>query len=213
MQNHPVPQEYHALFAIGKKDRRDNIIDFKIPPVIVESPVPIDEYRSTIFRDHISDQTLPMIYTQPSHFIVLRPSALSHRIYVREELQRSNLHISEEFELNNFMKFADIVYLLDPEVSFHWKWRVIMRTLHDSGLQEQNKAVVFLFKDHINNGEIMDIKKRIRITMGETPVLVRYNGNPEIALGIHHLHAPDDDRLPIEYNVLMHARYKTSVFS
>jgi len=212
MQNHPIPLEYHALFAVGKKDRRGSVIDFKIPPVIIESSIPIDEYRSAIFKDHISDESLPMIYTQPSHFIILRPSALSHRVYVREELQKSNLHISEEFELDNFMKFADIVYLLDNEVSFHWKWRVIMRTLHDTGLQEQNKAIVFLFKDHTNNSNIMDIKKRIRINMGETPVLVKYNSIPEIALGIHHLHAPDTDRLPIEFNVLMHAKHKTSVF-
>jgi hypothetical protein len=150
-----------------------------------------------------------MVYTEVMSFIVLRPTGLQYRDLVREELLKSGLCVVEEFELENFMQFADTLYFLDPEVSFHWKWRVIIRTLHETGVQNQNKAVVFVLQDGKN---VMEVKKRIRAEIGETPVLVRYAGKPEIALGIHHLHCPDSERLAIEYNVLMHAKNKTSVF-
>ena len=88
-----------------------------------------------------------------------------------------------------------------------------MRVLNDTCLQDQNKAVVFLLNNHNVNVDVMNVKKRMRVSMGETPVLVRYANKPEIALGIHHLHSPDSERLAIEYNALMHARYKTSVFA
>ena len=208
-QAHPVPQEYHRLFAIGETDRRGNIIDFKVPPIIVDSLLPMAKHKELIFGGHVPADCLPMVYTEVMSFIVLRPTGLQHRDLVREELLKSGMCVSEEFELENFMQFADTLYFLDPEVSFHWKWRVIIRTLHETGVQNQNKAVVFVLQDGKN---VMEIKKRIRAEMGETPVLVRYAGKPEIALGIHHLHCPDSERLAIEYNVLMHARNKTSVF-
>ena len=89
-----------------------------------------------------------------------------------------------------------------------------MRVLHDTGFQDQNNAIAFILKNHGQNMSVMmGIKKRIRISIGETPVLVRYANKPEIALGIHHLHSPDFERLAIEHNTLMHARYKTSVFT
>ena len=150
-----------------------------------------------------------MAYTEAVDFVVLRPTGLQYWDFVREELIKSGLCITEEFELGNFMQFADILYFLDPEISFHWKWRVITRTLHDTGTQNQNKAVVFVLR---NGKNVMDAKKRIRGKIGETPVLVQYAGKAEIALGIYHLHSPDSERLAIEYNVLMHARNKTSVF-
>lgn len=208
-QRHPVPEEYHELFAIGNTDRRGNIIDFKVPPVIIDSLLPMAKHKELIFDGHVPADCLPMVYTEAMSFIVLRPTGLQYRDSVREELIRSGLCIAEEFELENFMQFADILYFLDPEVSFHWKWRVIIRTLHNTGVQNQNKAVVFVLE---NGNNTMSVKKRIRAEIGETPVLVRYAGKPEIALGIHHLHCPDSERLAIEYNVLMHARNKTSVF-
>lgn len=210
--NHAIPEKYHELFYIGTLDRRGNIIDFKIPPVIVDSLIPMDQYKKIIFDEHISAELLPLVHTKAERFIILRPTALVHRVFVREQLIEFGLKIQEEFELDNFMQFADILYLLDSEISFHWKWRVIMRSLHDTGIQDQNKAIVFILENQECNDMLMDIKKNIRTDMGETPVLVRYNGTPEIALGIHHLHSPDLERLTIEYNVLMHARYKTSVF-
>lgn len=209
-QRHPVPEEYHELFAIGATDRRGNLIDFKVPPVIVDSLLPMDKHKELIFDGYIPADRLPMVYTEAISFVVLRPTGLHHRDFVREELLKSGLSITEEFELENFMQFADTLYFLDPEVSFHWKWRVIIRTLHDTGVQNQNKATVFVLG---NDKNVMDIKKRIRVEMGETPVLVRYGGKPEIALGIHHLHCPDPERLAIEYNVLMHAKNKTSIFA
>jgi hypothetical protein len=209
LQKHPVPKEYHKLFAIGEKDRRGNIIDFKIPPVIVDSLLPMGEHKELIFAGHVPASCLPMVYTDAMNFIVLRPTGLHHRDFVRDELLISGMCIIEEFEIKNFMQFADTLYFLDPKVSFHWKWRVIVRTLHDTGVQDQNNAVIFVLK---NADAIMNVKKRIRAEIGETPVLVRYAGKPEIALGIHHLHCPDSERLAIEYNVLMHARNKTSIF-
>ncbi len=210
---HPIPRKYHQIFAIGKIDRRGNVIDFKTAPVIVDSPISMEDYKKRIFSEHVSAECLPIKYFKAQQFIVLRPTALHYRTHIREELRKSGMRIEEEFELNNFMKFADSLYLLNPEISFHWKWRVIMRVLHDTGFQDQNNAIAFLLKNPGENVSIMDVKKRIRVNIGETPVLVRYANKPEIALGIHHLHSPDSERLAIEYNTLMHARHKTSVFA
>ncbi len=213
-KKHPVPEEYHEIFAIGKIDRRGNVIDFKTPPAIVDSPISTDDYKKFIFDEHVPTECLPVRYFEAKCFILLRPTALHYRAYIREELKRAGMQIEEEFELDNFMKFADSLYLLNPEIPFHWKWRVIMRVLHDTGFQDQNNAVAFVLKNHEQNVSIvMDVKKRMRISIGETPVLVRYANKPEIALGIHHLHSPDSERLAMEYNTLMHARYKTSVFA
>ena len=209
-QRHPVPEEYHKLFAIGDTDRRGNIINFKVPPVIIDSLLPMARHKELIFESHVPADCLPMVYTEAMSFLILRPTGLQYRGFVSGELLKSRLCIVEEFELENFMQFADTLYFLDPNVSFHWKWRVIIRTLHDTGFQNQNKAVVFVLR---NGKGVMDVKKRIRAEIGETPVLVRYAGKSEIALGIHHLHCPDLERLAIEYNVLMHARNRTSVFA
>ena len=212
-KKHPIPEEYHWIFAIGKIDRRGSVIDFKTPLVIVDSPMPMEDYKKLIFDEHVPEECLPVEYRDAKEFVVLRPTALHYRVLIREELEKSGMQIEEEFELDNFMKFADSIYLLNPEISFHWKWRVIMRVLHDTGLQDQNNAVVFLFKNQDGSVNVMDVKRRIRTNMGETPVLVRYANKPEIALGIHHLHSPDSERLAIEYNTLMHAKHKTSVFA
>jgi hypothetical protein len=211
-KKHPIPEKYHWIFAIGKIDRRGNVIDFKTPPVIVDSLISMEDYKKLIFGEHVPAECLPVRYFEARQFVVLRPTALHYRAYIREELEKSGMQIEEEFELNNFMKLADSIYLLNPEIPFHWKWRVIMRVLHDTGFQDQNNAVVFLLKSHEEGMNVMDVKKRLRASMGETPVLVRYANKPEIALGIHHLHSPDSERLAIEYNTLMHAKHKTSVF-
>lgn len=212
-KKHPVPEEYHEIFAVGKIDRRGNVIDFKTPPVIVDSPISIEDYKKLIFGEHVPAECLMVRYFEVRQFILLRPTALHYRSYIREELEKSGMRIEEEFELNNFMKLADSIYLLNPEISFHWKWRVIMRVLHDTGFQDQNRCVVFILKSHKGGTNVMDVKKRLRASIGETPVLVRYANKPEIALGIHHLHSPDSERLAIEYNTLMHAKHKTFVFA
>jgi hypothetical protein len=145
--NHPVPAEYHKLFAIGETDRRGNIIDFKVPPIILDIDNPISHYRDRVFEEHVHSRTLPKIYTEDvNHFIILRPTALLYRAYVREELIKSGLIIKDEFELDNFRKLSDSIYELDSYVSFHWKWRVITQVMHNTGIQNQDKAIVFLFE-------------------------------------------------------------------
>jgi hypothetical protein len=214
MENkHPVPKQYHRLFAIGQIDRRGNVIDFKSPLIIIDSLLPISEYKKLVLNAHIDAMSLPQNHVKTRKFMVLRPTALQYRGYVKKELQKFGLPVEEEFELNNFMKFADIIYSLNPRISFHWKWRIIMRALHDTGTQNQNKAVVFVFGNQKSALDITKIKRHIHTNLGETPVLIRHAGIPKIALGIHHLHSPDPQRLIIEYNVLMHAKNTTSVFA
>ena len=49
--------------------------------------------------------------------------------------------------------------------------------------------------------------------MGEIPVIVKYKNKSKFSLGIHHLHSSDIEKVSLEYNVIMHAINKTSVFS
>lgn len=214
---HPVPKRYHGLFHIGETDRRGNIIDFKVPPVIVDAPQSLIEYKQAILSGHVDAEKLPLEHTAPQRFLILRPTALPYRSFVREQLTESGLSIQDEFLLTNFMQLADILYQLDPQTPFHWQWRVIMRTLHEGGVQNQNTAVAFTFKDsadpNAQHAAIMQLKADLRRDMGEIPVIVRHGSQPTIALGIHHLHAPEVDRVAVEYNALMHARRRTSVFS
>jgi hypothetical protein len=216
-KRHPVPEKYHQLLYINQTDRRGNLIDFKSPPVVVYSQIPISEYKEKVLKEHIDAESLPMIYTDAKPFLILRPTALPYVSFIREELIESGLSIYEEFKQDNFIHFSDILYKLDPNTSFNWQWRIITRSLHDTGVQDQNTAFVFLFNNEIDIDNqiesILNFKKRIRIDMGELPVVVKYNNKEEICLGLHHLHSPDPERLLIEYNVLMHAKNKTSVFS
>lgn len=215
---HPVPEKYHRLLHIGETDRRGNLIDFKIPPVIIDSPISIPEYRAMVLEQHIDIGSLPIVYHDASCFVILRPTALPHRIFIREQLVESGLSIREEFELDNFIQLADVLYQLDLRKSFHWQWRVIMKSLHNTGTQDQNTAFVFVlehadYEIESHSQKVMDLKKQIRRDMGETPIIVRHNGKTEIALGIHHLHSPEHDAVSVEYNAVMHAKNKTSVFS
>ncbi len=214
---HPVPSRYHEPLYIGELDRRDNRIDFKVPPVVVQSPREISEYKQAIFAEHIDAESLPMIYNDDLSFIVLRPTALPYRTWLKEEVEIAGLLIHEEFEIKNFMRFSDILYVLKKGTEFHWQWRVIMRALHESGTQDQNRAFAFVLKnsdDRIQSHEQLNsLKKRVRQDMGETPVIVKSKGIIEIALGIHHLHVSEFERVQVEYNTLMHARNMTSVFA
>lgn len=214
---HPVPAAYHQLLHIGETDRRGNIIDFKVPPVIVDSPRAIADYKETVLSEHVEAEDLPMAHTDAKCFMILRPTALACRSFVREQLAESGFSIYEEFVLDNFIRLADILYLLNPGTSFHWQWRIIMRSLHDTGTQDQNTAFAFTLEGgedpERHHAAVMDLKKNLRRDMGEMPVIVRHGGKAEIALGIHHLHVPEFERLPTEYNALMHAKNKTSVFS
>jgi hypothetical protein len=213
---HPIPSKYHKAFYIGETDRRGNVIDFKVPPVILDSAKSMTACKSEIFGEYVSAENLSRMYNSTWPFIILRPTGLLHISFVREQLRSAGIKVVEEVELDNFMKLADSLYFLDPKIPFHWKWRVIMRTMHASGLMNQNRAVVF-FLESKNPGKsfhskIMEVKKRIRVQLGELPVIVKYNRRIKIALGIHHLHSPDESRLPIEFNALMHACNKTSIF-
>ena len=214
---HPVPEKYHKILYIGDRDRRGNLIDFKTPPVIVDSLVSISDHEKSILSEYVPADSLPLEYRDDKCFIILRPTALPHRSFIREQLEESGLLVCEEFALNNFIKVANILYQFDPNKSFHLQWRIIMRSLHETGTQDQNTAIVFMFESPDGkercNDMVMNFKKRIRSDMGEIPVIIRHNKKPEIALGIHHLHSPETDAILTEYNVLMHAKNKTSVFS
>jgi len=86
---HPIPEEYHWIFAIGKIDRRGSVIDFKTPPVIVDSPMPMEDYKKLIFDEHVPEECLPVEYRDAKQFVVLRPTALHYRVLIREELEKS----------------------------------------------------------------------------------------------------------------------------
>lgn len=214
---HPVPVRYQSALSIGENDRRGNVIDFKIPPIVVESPRLTSEYKQMIFTEHVEAEELPMVYTEGLSFIVLRPTALPFKAWLREEIEDDGMSVCGEFEINNFMRFSDVLYLLNPTTDFHWKWRVIMRVLHETKTQNQDHAYAFVIscgEDQARSHDrLVSLKKRIRQDMGETPVIVKSNGAIEIALGIHHLHVPEFERVSIEFNTLMHAVNKTSVFA
>ncbi len=214
---HPVPPEYHEILFIGGTDRRGNIVDFNIPPIILElDNLSIESYREKIFNNHIDIKDIPLRYTNPLPFLVLRPTGLSYFGYVREMLRKHKISIREEFLIDNFMSFSDIIYDLNPEIPFHYQWRIIMHSLHEKGFQNQNYAYIFLLDEKkvgtINHSLIMNFKKEVRLALGELPVVIKNNDIPAIGLGIHHLHAPDFNRIQIEYNTLMHAKFKTSIF-
>lgn len=211
-QHHVVPEEYHGILHIGDLDQRGNVIDFKVPPIIVNSANSIRTYEEAVLKEHIDAGSLPMVYVDARPFVILRPSALLYKVFVREQLEESGMVISEEFELLNFMRFADSIYELDRKKSFHINWRIIVKVLHETGMQNQNKAFVFILKAETSEKnsvaeKCIVIKNKIRLGIGDVPVVIKYNGVAEIALGIHHLHSPNASRIPVEYNALMHAKY------
>jgi hypothetical protein len=212
---HPVPKRYHEILFIGQNNSRGHLIDFKVPPVVVDSVRSIDECRSMVLAEHIDIKSLPFDHQQSKCFLIVRPTALPYRFYVKDLLLESGLVLSEEFELDNFMSLADVLYQVDLEKAYHWKWRIIMNTLHESGAQDQNRAYVYVLEkgNEITNEKVAALKKRIRIDMGELPVVVKHRDAEILALGLHHLHSPDMEHLALEYNALMHAKYKSSVFS
>ncbi len=213
--NHPVPKKYHKLLHIGEKSRKGGIIDFKVPPVIVDSTVSILAHKETVLGEHVDIKSLPLAHPESKCFLILRPTALQYRLFVSDQLMDSGLAIHDEFELENFMRLADVLYQLDLAKPYHWQWRVIMKILHESGVQNQNKAFAFVIEDDDEavSGRVSRLKNKIRLDLGETPIIVEQGGVPKIALGIHHLHSPDASEVPVEYNALMHAKNKTSVFS
>jgi hypothetical protein len=218
VHKHPVPLEYHQILFIGGTDRRGNKVDFKIPPVIIELNNPsIEKSSQKIFNNHIDINDIPLKHKDSIPFLVLRPTALNYLGYIKEMLRKYGIGIREEFLIDNFMTFSDVIYDLDPNISFHSEWRVIMHALHKHCFQNQNYAYIFLLEEKQRNrteydSVIMKFKKDIRSILGELPVIIKDNGIPKIGLGLHHLHAPGFNRVQIEYNVLMHAKNKTSIF-
>ncbi len=212
---HPVPKRYHEILCIGHMSSRDHLIDFKVPPVVVDSVCPIDEFRSLSLDKHIDIKSLPFDHQQSKCFLIVRPTALPYRFYVRDLLLELGLKPSDEFELDNFMSLADVLYQVNLEKAYHWKWRVIINTLHESGAQDQNRAHVFVFEsdDQVICDKVMKLKKKIRFDLGELPVVVKYKDEAVLALGLHHFHSPDMKDIALEFNALMHAKNKTSVFS
>ena len=212
---HPVPEKYHEILFIGNNNSRGRIVDFKVPPIVADSSKSIEECRSAVLAEHVDIKSLPFDHKESKCFLIVRPTALPYRFYVRDMLLESGLSCSEEFELDNFMSLADVLYQVDLEKAYHWKWRIIMNTLHESGAQDQNRAYVFVLEDgeESTSDKLMTLKKKIRLDLGELPVVVKHNGVAVLALGLHHLHSPDTKDLPLEFNALMHAKNKTSVFS
>lgn len=214
---HPVPEKYHKLLYINETDRRGNIIDFKVPPIIIHSDKSINEHKKYVLDNHINTENLPVIYTDVKPFIILRPTALVYRMFLMEELKDFGFKIIEEIELNNFILLSDILYKFDPNVSFNWQWRIITRVMHETNTQDQNKAFVFLLEAdseiNIFLSKLDDFKRNMRSDMGEVPIIIKYHNQERLSLGIHHLHSPDPDRFLLEYNAIMHARNRTSFFS
>jgi hypothetical protein len=56
---HPVPERYHEMLCIGHTNSRGHLIDFKVPPIVVDSTRSIDECRSIVLAEHIDIKSLP----------------------------------------------------------------------------------------------------------------------------------------------------------
>lgn len=214
---HPVPKKYHKLLHINEADKRGNIIDFKIPPIIIYSDKSIKEHRKYVIDNHIDIRNLAMIYTDVKPFIILRPTAIIYKMFLKEKLKDHRFNIIEEIELDNFLLLSDILYKFDKNISFNWQWRIITRVMHETNTQNQNNAFIFLLEpdSYIDNFlmRLCNFKRNIRNDIGDVPIIIKYKNKKRLSLGIHHLHSPDPDRLLLEYNAIMHAKNKTSFFA
>jgi hypothetical protein len=213
-----IPPKYREMLYVGMRNRAGEIIDYKHPPVFIHSQLTLKQYRECVFADHISIEDVPIEYTDPMSFILVRPTAMHAVGWIRDSLVGAGFRIAEEVPLGNYRKLADIIYDLSSDLHFTWQWRVIMRSLHDTGVQNQDIALAFLLRENWADEDeykvaVMDTRSRLRREIGNTPYLFMYRKEAVIGMDLHHLHAPDFSLIGVEYNVLMHAFHRTSVFS
>jgi hypothetical protein len=213
-----IPPEYRKMLFVGERNRAGNIIEFHRPLVFVKSPYSREEYKRKILSEHIDASKIPLIYQRTQPFIIIRPTSLEYTAEVKQRLGKLGLIITNEINIDNFIKLSDSLYELSDDMPFTLSWRIITRALHDSGLQNQNTAVVLMIGNKFNSSndyqlQVLDNRQKIREDIGSIPYIVQYLGETIVAMDLHHLHAPDFDRLSIEYNALMHAVNKTSIFA
>lgn len=212
-----IPPEFHEVLFVGKPNRAGEIIDFKHPPTFIQSEKSLAEYKDHFFSTHIPANHLPFIHGNARPFIILRPTALDYKDFVMSSLRDFGLKVSETIVLENFMKLAGCVYDLDEDLDFTWKWRALMHGLHDNDIQDQNTALVFLFDREISTSPtqhtyLLEARSKIRSQIGSTPYLFFHEEELEFGMDLHHLHSPDYELLAVEYNALMHAVNRTSIF-
>lgn len=186
--------------------------------MFIHSQRTLEQYRELVFAQHIPIEVVPIVHTEPRSFIVVRPTAMHAADWVRNELVKARLCIAETILLGNFRRFADIIYDLSPDMHFTWQWRVLMRSLHDTGVQNQDTALAFILDGNWTEADaykaaVIDTRTRVRKEIGNTPYLFMYQEEAVFGMDLHHLHSPDFTLIGVEYNILMHAYHRTSVFS
>lgn len=169
---------------MGQPNRAGEFIDYKHPPTFIHSGTPLVEYKRMIFEQHVPAKDIPLIYQNARPFLILRPTGLGHIVLVEQRLRELGLEPVDVIDIGNFMRFADAVYVLDPSMSFTWKWRTLMFGLHATGLQNQNLArVYFLGEGFAESAEryqtLTRAKGFIRREIGNMPYLffIKVNWN------------------------------------
>lgn len=194
-------------------DIKSHLLD---SPVHINLPLSLNTYKEKIFSEHIDEESIPLIYTEPKPFMIVRPTAFLYSDSVKDRLVKCGLEITQQLDIDNFIKLSDVLYVLSEEMDFTWRWRIVTRLIHERGIQNQNRARAFIFRnvferepdyDHV----VKETKLRIRNELGDTPYILQ-NLDQTTIVNLHHLHAPNFSRIQTEYNILMHAINKTSVF-
>lgn len=148
--------------------------------------------------------------------MMIRPTSFLYPCLVKDKLINCGLEINQQLNIDNFIKLSDILYILSERMDFTWKCRIVTRLIHDTKIQNQNRATALIFKSVFEREPDYDhmIKKpklRIRGELDDTPYILQ-NLDQTIIVNLHHLHAPNFKRIKKEYNILMHAINKTSIF-
>lgn len=81
-------------------------------PVYIKLPLSLDDYKKRIFLEHIDGQSIPLTYTDPKTFIIVRPTGLSYSDLIRTKLINSGLEIDQQLDIYNFIKLSDVLYVL-----------------------------------------------------------------------------------------------------
>lgn len=95
---------------------------------------------------------------------------------------------------------------------------MITRLIHNIGIQNQNIARVFILRNTFETEEdynqtLRATKLKVRDELGNTPYILQNSDDSiQTIINLHHLHAPNFERVQTEYNILMHAINRTSVF-
>lgn len=131
--------------------------------------------------------------------MIVRPTAFLYSDSVKDKLVKCGLEITQQLDIDNFIKLSDILYVLSEQMDFTWRWRIVTRLIHEMGIQNQNRARAFIFRnvferepdyDHV----VKETKLRIRNELGDTPYILQ-NPDQITIVNLHHLHAPNFSRL------------------